>query len=157
MEIERKFLIKSIPDDILSKCEFAEIEQVYLDYGSLDTPECRIRKTTKNGKTEYFYTEKDSGDLCREEDEYEISEYSYKRLKELAISSVVEKIRYYLSLTTTLTAEIDVYGGSLNGLRVAEVEFSSVEESESFSPPEWLGEEITYDKKYKNKNLAKLI
>ena len=155
MEIERKFLIKSLPRDILSDCEFAKIEQSYLDFGEDGEPERRIRKLTKNGSSEYFYTEKGSGDLCREEEEYEISEYSYLRLKDLTISSVVEKTRYYLSLSTALTAEIDVYSGSLEGIRVAEVEFSSLEESESFTPPEWFGEEITYDKKYKNKNLAK--
>ena len=155
MEIERKFLIKSIPSDILSKCEFAEIEQGYLDFGDGREPERRIRKLTKNGYSEYFYTEKGSGDLSREEDEFEISEYSYQKLKELVISQTVEKIRYYLSLTTTLTAEIDLYGGYLDGLCVAEVEFSSLEESELFTPPEWFSEEITYDKKYKNKNLAK--
>ena len=155
MEIERKFLIKSLPSDILSECEFAEIEQSYLDFGEDGEPERRIRKLTKNGLSEYFYTEKGSGDLCREEEEYAISEYSYQKLKDATISSVVEKTRYYLSITSGLTAEIDVYGGSLEGLRVVEIEFSSLEESESFTPPEWFGEEITYDKKYKNKNLAK--
>ena len=155
MEIERKFLIKSLPRDILSDCEFAEIEQSYLDFGEDGEPERRIRRLTKNGSSEYFYTEKGNGDLCREEEEYEISEYSYQKLKDDTISSVVEKTRYYLSIASGLTAEIDVYGGSLEGLQVVEIEFSSLEESESFTPPEWFGEEITCDKKYKNKNLAK--
>ena len=153
MEIERKFLIASLPD--LSDCEFAEIEQSYIDFGENGEPECRIRKLIKNGSTEYFYTEKGNGDLCREEDEYEISAYSYEKLKELVISNTVEKKRYYFVISSNLTAEIDIYGGSLSGLTVAEVEFSSPEESESFTPPEWFGEEITYDKTYRNKNLAK--
>ena len=156
MEIERKFLIKEFPDAILKNCVRAEIEQYYLDFGSEELPEKRIRKATQNGDSEYFYTEKSSGDLCREEEEYEISEYSYKRLKELAISPTVEKTRYYLSIDGFLI-ETDVYGGALKGLIVAEIEFPSTEASESFTPPSWFGEEITYDKKYKNKNLAKLI
>lgn len=156
MEIERKFLIKELPDAILKNCDRAEIEQSYLDFGSEELPEKRIRKATQNGDSEYFYTEKSSGDLCREEEEYEISEYSYKRLKELAISPTVEKTRYYLSIDGFLI-ETDVYGGALKGLIVAEIEFPSTEVSESFTPPSWFGEEITYDKKYKNKNLAKLI
>ena len=153
MEIERKFLIASLPD--LSGCDYAEIEQSYIDFGENDTPECRIRKLTKNGASEYFYTEKGLGDLCREEEEYEISAYSYEKLKELVISNVVAKTRYYFPLSDTLLAEIDVYGGSLSGLTVAEVEFNSIKESEEFTSPEWFGEEITYDKAYRNKNLAK--
>ena len=155
MEIERKFLIKSLPSDILENCDRADIEQGYLDYGSDKLPERRIRKLVKNESTTYFYTEKTSGDLFREEEEYEISEYSYQKLKEMVISLSVEKTRYYFPITPSLTVEIDVYGGALSGLVVAEVEFPSVEESEKFTPPEWFGEEITYDKKYKNKNLAK--
>lgn len=154
MEIERKFLIRSLPEDVLNGCEYADIEQSYLDFGEGDEPERRIRKLTKNDSVEYLYTEKGTGELCREEDEYEISEYSYNRLKELVISSTIEKRRYYI-LSADLTVEVDVYGGSLKGLNVAEVEFSSVEESEDFTPLEWFGEEITYDKTYRNKNLAK--
>ena len=155
MEIERKFLIKSLPLDVLNGCEYANIEQSYLDFGEGDEPERRIRKLVKNGEAEYIYTEKGEGELCREEEEYEISEYSYKKLKELVISSTIEKRRYYI-FSAGLTVEVDLYGGSLEGLNVAEVEFSSVEESEGFTPPEWFGEEITYDKTYRNKNLAKI-
>ena len=43
MEIERKFLIKNLPENILSSCEFAEIEQEYLDFGEGEEPEKRIR------------------------------------------------------------------------------------------------------------------
>lgn len=153
MEIERKFLISRLPIG-LSECKCAHIEQGYLDFGDDDEPECRIRKLTEGDQTIYFYTEKGKGDLCREEEEYEIPEYSYKNLKELVVSSILEKTRYYLPLGD-LTAELDVYGGSLEGLMVAEVEFATIKEAESFTPPEYFGEEITYDQKYRNKNLAK--
>ena len=153
MEIERKFLINSLPDKLL-ECKSASIEQGYLDFGDEDEPERRIRKLTENGSTLYFYTEKGTGDLCREEEEYEIPEYSYENLKELVISSILEKTRYYLPLDG-LTVEIDIYGGSLEELMVAEVEFASLDEANAFVPPDFFGEEITYDKKYRNKNLAK--
>ncbi len=144
-----------MPEEILKGCESAELEQSYLDFGEGDEPERRIRKLAKNGSAEYFYTEKGKGDLFREEEEYEISEYSYERLKELTISATLIKTRYYLPLDDRLEAEIDVYGGSLSGLTVAEVEFKSLEEAQNFAAPAWFGEEITYDKSYKNKNLAK--
>ena len=153
MEIERKFLIKSLPEG-LHEADFAEIEQCYIDLGEDGEPEKRIRKITKNGESLYFYTEKGEGDLCREEEEYEIPSYSYENLRELTVSAVIQKRRYYIPLTEKLTAELDVYGGTLEGLITAEVEFERLEDSESFSAPDWFGEEITYDKKYKNKNLA---
>ncbi len=156
MEIERKFLISALPNDIINNCDRAEIEQSYLDYGLEKLPERRIRKITQNGTSEYFYTEKSSGDLFREEEEYEISQYSYQRLKELTISPTIEKTRYYLH-TDEILIEIDVYGGALSDLTVAEIEFSSPLEAQKFMPPKWFGKEITYDKKYKNKNLSKLI
>ena len=72
------------------------------------------------------------------------------------ISKEIKKIRYYLPLTDGLTAELDVYGGFLKGLVTVEVEFRSIAGSENFEVPSWFGEEITYDKQYKNKNLAKI-
>ena len=153
MEIERTFLIKSLPEGI-SSCLSAHIEQGYLGFGDGDEPERRIRKLTEGDKVSYFYTEKGKGDLCREEEEYEIPAYSYENLRELVISATLEKTRYYFPIGE-LTAELDVYGGSLEGLTVAEVEFTSLEQAESFEPPAFFGEEITYDKKYRNKNLAR--
>jgi adenylate cyclase len=36
----------------------------------------------------------------------------------------------------------------------AEVEFSNEAESNEFIPPQWLGQEVTDDKRYKNQSLA---
>ena len=153
MEIERKFLVKQLPEE-LDKYDKAEIEQCYLDFGNGDETEKRIRRLTRGDETVYFYTEKSEGGLCREEDEYEIPSYSFENLKELSISETVQKIRHYIPLGESLTAELDVYKGAHEGLITVEVEFQSLEESEAFSLPIWFGEEITGNAKYKNKNLA---
>jgi CHAD domain-containing protein len=50
--------------------------------------------------------------------------------------------------------ELDVYRGSLKGLRVVEVEFPSVEASAAFTAPAWFGAEVTTDPAYKNQALA---
>ena len=50
--------------------------------------------------------------------------------------------------------EIDKYCSRLDGLIVAEVEFETEEEANLFALPEWFGREVTYDKRFKNKNLA---
>ena len=153
MEIERKFLVKQLPEE-LDKYDKAEIEQCYLDFGNGDETEKRIRRLTRGDETVYFYTEKSNGDLCREEEEYEIPSYSFDNLKELSISETVQKTRHYIPLSESLTAELDVYKGAHEGLITVEVEFQSLEESEAFSLPIWFGEEITGNAKYKNKNLA---
>ena len=153
MEIERKFLVKQLPENI-DECDKAEIEQCYIDFGEGDEPEKRIRSLTRGDETLYFYTEKSEGDLCREEEEYEIPSYSFDNLKELSVSETVQKTRHYVPLGDSLTAELDVYKGVHEGLITVEVEFSSLEGSEKFEIPAWFGEEITGDPKYKNKNLA---
>ncbi|CBK73647.1 hypothetical protein CIY_07540 [Butyrivibrio fibrisolvens 16/4] len=36
---------------------------------------------------------------------------------------------------------------------MAEVEFPTIEEANSFVPPEWFGEDVTNDKNYHNSNM----
>ncbi len=50
--------------------------------------------------------------------------------------------------------ELDVFDGELSPLTVAEVEFPTVEEAEAFTPPDWFGREVTYDKRYSNANMT---
>ena len=53
------------------------------------------------------------------------------------------------------TIELDVFEGELAPLILAEVEFPSEEEANSFVAPEWFGEDVTYSNKYHNSNLSK--
>jgi adenylate cyclase len=50
--------------------------------------------------------------------------------------------------------ELDVYHGSLAGLVVAEVEFTSAGESMRFTAPPWFGTDVTEDEAYRNVHLA---
>jgi adenylate cyclase len=50
--------------------------------------------------------------------------------------------------------ELDVYGGALEGLLVAEIEFDSEEAAERFEAPDWLDRELTGDERYSNAALA---
>lgn len=54
-----------------------------------------------------------------------------------------------------LTAELDVFEGTLAPLILVEVEFSSEEEANSFVPPSWFGEDVTFSGKYHNSSLSK--
>ena len=39
---------------------------------------------------------------------------------------------------------------------MAEVEFPSIEEAESFAAPEWFGEDVTYDGRYHNSAMSRM-
>ena len=66
----------------------------------------------------------------------------------------IEKARYEL-FHREQRCELDIFQGRLAGLMTVEVEFTSEIRGQHFNPPDWFGEEITYDACYKNKNLAR--
>ena len=146
-EIERKFLVKELPAD-LENYPHSAIIQGYLIITDNDI-EVRIRK--KGDK--YFETVKAGSGLVRKESEKEITKEVFFDHWPLTEGKRVEKVRYEIEYGGKLI-ELDIYSGDLEGLVVAEVEFDSEEESVSFTPPEWFGEEVTHDERYKNKNLA---
>ncbi|MBO5357280.1 MAG: adenylate cyclase [Clostridia bacterium] len=142
MEIERKFLVKEIPN--LTNIEHKNIIQVYVT-----NPKFRARKMDNK----YFITQKSDGTLVREEIEWEITEQEwlsyYNKYKDVS----VEKTRYFIPLDSYV-AELDIYEGKNKGLLTVEVEFPSYEEAVRFTPPSWFGEDITEKLEYQNKNLA---
>jgi len=146
-ELERKFLVKELPAD-LENYPKNEIIQGYLIITDNDI-EVRIRK--KGDK--YFETVKAGSGLVRQESEKEITKETFFDHWPLTEGKRVEKVRYEILFNGKLI-ELDIYSGGLEGLAVAEVEFESEEESVSFEPPSWFGEEVTHDERYKNKNLA---
>jgi CYTH domain-containing protein len=89
----------------------------------------------------------------RTEVEVEIDRASFDVLWGLATDRRIEKTRYRLPAGGQ-TAELDVYAGLLEGLRVVEVEFSSREEAEAFVAPPWFGDELTGDPRWSNAALA---
>ena len=153
MEIERKFLVGSLPEG-LDEYRRADLIQTYLSLGNDGAPERRIRSVTAYGNTIFYLTEKGSGTLVREENERELGGDEYAELKRSALTAEVEKTRYYVPLGGSITAELDVFHGRLSGLMTVEVEFESVKAAESFTPPAWFGKEVTQDSRYKNKALA---
>jgi len=145
MEIEKKYLVKEVPD--LSKYRFVEIEQAYLSRN----PVLRIRK--KNDKYIFTYKLKDKSFTnlqVSKEIEEPLTEEAYYHLREKADNHVIEKTRYLIPLENGLTGEYDVFHGRLEGLHFIEVEFPDEESANSFVAPEWFGEDVTSDKHYKN-------
>ena len=52
--------------------------------------------------------------------------------------------------------ELDVFENDLAPLVLAEVEFETEEEANTFTPPEWFGEDVTFSPKYHNSNLSQI-
>ena len=146
-EIERKYLLSYLPKSVLDS-PHAEIAQGYIS-GQNDSSEIRLREMAGL----YYLTVKSHGGLIREEREIQLTSEQFTALWSLTEHRRIEKTRYFVQDEGPLI-EVDVYKTALSGLIVAEVEYTSVEQCLGFVPPEWFGEEITEDDRYKNRSLA---
>lgn len=156
MEIEKKFLIRQIPND-LSAYECKEIEQGYL----CKNPIVRIRKSNEDYiltyKSKFGLEEKKDKDTCiSNEVEVRLNQEGYEHLKQKVDNHMVMKKRYIIPLQDGLKAELDIFEGRLKGLVFAEVEFKSEEQADQFIPPEWFKEDVSSDKRYSNSYLSTL-
>ena len=143
-EIERKYLLGEQID--LKDYEWVEINQSYIGVN----PVSRIRKMGDK----YFYNQKGTGTLVREENEKEITEDTYNKIIKYKIGRTINKLRYNIPLDKGLVAEVDYYLDDCSPLVTVEVEFKSLEDADAFIKTSWFGEEITEDVRYKNDNLA---
>lgn len=146
-EIERKFLLDELPAD-LGRHRSVAIAQCYLAV----TGEVELR--LRRAEEEMTLTLKRGSGEEREETEVELSEGQFAPLWSGCGNDRLSKRRHLVPLGGGLTAEVDVYAGSLEGHAVAEVEFPSAEAADSFQPPPWFGRELTGDHRFANQSLA---
>ena len=147
MEIERKYLIKTLPDR-LKGYPREEISQAYL----CTDPVMRIRRKDED----YIFTVKSGGMMAREEFEFPLPEESYYKLLPKAEGNIIEKTRYRIPDKDGLTIELDIFHGCFEGFIMAEVEFADLNQAESYMPPSWFGEEVTMDHRFHNSRLSLL-
>jgi adenylate cyclase len=147
LEIERKFLVASLPEAI-DRHPHERIIQGYLVIGA-DGSEVRLRRKGRK----YFETVKLGRGEVRSELEIELTGAQFDTLWEATSGRRIEKTRYEIPQARRII-EVDVYHGELAGLVIAECEFASAEEGRHFVPPEWLGREVTDDPAYRNQSLA---
>lgn len=145
MEIERKYLIHSVPFD-LTIYPHHEIEQAYLN----TEPVLRIRREDDT----YYLTYKSKGLLAREEYNLPLNAEAYAHLLKKADGNILTKTRYKIPLGTHLTIELDIFHGKFDGLILAEVEFPTLEEAKQFTPPAFFGEDVTFSTEYQNSTLS---
>ena len=148
-EIERKFLIKSLPEDMSG----TTMRQGYLQ------PEkeraVRIRTVEKDGSKKGILTIKGMGSksgMSRYEFETEIPVPDADHLLSLCDQPLIEKTRFKYD-HEGLIWEIDEFHGVNDGLIIAEVELES--EDQQFNKPDFIGDEVTGQIKYYNMMLLK--
>lgn len=147
MEIERKFLIDKDAFD------YKNYPSKLLEQGYLSTnPVVRVRREDDT----YYLTYKGKGLLAREEYNLPLNEESYAHLLKKADGNIIKKRRYLIPYDK-FTIELDEFSGPFAPLLMAEVEFDSIEEANSFVAPEWFGKDVTNDSNYQNSTLSKKV
>lgn len=146
MEIERKYLVKSLPEN-LEQYEQKRISQGYI----CTNPVVRIRRSNDD----YFLTYKSRGLMAREEYEMPLTAEAYEHMLPKIDGILIDKIRYMIPLDEKYVAELDIFQGTLTPLRLVEIEFESIEEANAFVPPAWFGDDVTNSGEYHNSNLSK--
>lgn len=147
MEIERKFTIKALPENLSSyPCHL--IEQAYLN----TDPVIRVRREDDT----FYLTYKGKGLLAREEYNLPLNEQTYYHLLEKADGVIISKKRYVIPIEdTSLCVELDIFEKPFAPLIIAEVEFPDKETAEAFVPLDWFSQDVTNDPAYHNSNLSR--
>lgn len=147
LEIERKFLVHKRMDwkRLASSC--SHIQQGY--FAAVNTVRVRIRDDkgylTIKGPSH-------NGGLSRYEFEKEITLQEAQQLMLLCESGVIDKHRYLVPYAGH-TFEVDEFHGDNDGLVMAEVELKS--ENEPFESPDFIGKEVTGDRRFYNSHMRK--
>jgi adenylate cyclase len=147
IEIERKFLLKG--DGWRGLGQPTLMRQGYLVADPVRTVRVRIE-----GERAVITIKSKSTGASRGEWEYEIPVPDAAELLErLCEQPLVEKVRHRIAHAGH-TWEVDEFQGENAGLLVAEIELGS--EDEAFEKPDWIGQEVTGDKRYYNSSLIRL-
>lgn len=144
IEIERKFLVAD--RHVLDGSTGTRYTQGYL---SVD-PERTVR-VRRAGERAFLTVKGRTHGALRAEFEYEIPVADAEPLLAICAGAVIDKVRHRIE-QDGLVWEIDVFGGTNDGLVVAEVELPS--EDSPLEPPAWIGAEVTEDPRYYNANLV---
>ena len=136
MEIERKYLVTSLPD-ALEQYSYHRIEQGYL----CTEPVVRIRRQDDD----YFLTYKSKGLMVREEYNLALTREAYLHLREKTDGNVISKKRILIPLTEELTIELDIFDPPFAPLMMAAVDFPTEAMALSFEPPSGFGRDVTFE------------
>lgn len=145
-EIERKFLVRG--DGWRALAKGTPLRQGYLNSEKERTVRVRVA-----GDKAFLTVKGVTVGATRPEYEYEIPlADAHAMLDRLAERPLIEKTRYAIPVSGLLW-EVDEFHGANAGLVIAELELT--DEAQSFTKPDWVGEEVTDDPRYFNVNLIR--
>ncbi|MBR5594522.1 MAG: CYTH domain-containing protein [Bacteroidaceae bacterium] len=148
LEIERKFIV--INDSYKALAYRSDrIAQGYLCREGGNSARVRVR-----GDKGYITIKGPSldGGLSRYEWEREIPASEALELLKICHGAIIDKIRYLVRCGEHIF-EVDEFFGDNEGLVIAEVELNHPDEQ--FEKPDFIGEEVTGDKRYYNSRLTR--
>ncbi|PKM21843.1 MAG: adenylate cyclase [Gammaproteobacteria bacterium HGW-Gammaproteobacteria-14] len=143
-EIERKFLVRN--SSFLTALSGQVLRQGYLSHSTQATVRVRIA-----GDQGFLTIKGQNNGISRAEFEYPIPLDDAEALLALCQSRRIDKTRYRIPVDQHLW-EVDVFAGDNAGLIVAEIELG--DETETFTRPDWLGNEVSDDPRYFNSQLS---
>lgn len=155
IEIERRFLVRD-PRAMLTAgmTRWQRISQGY--FGRVEGLRVRVRILTEGaGKSRAVLTLKGpKRGLSRVEYEYPLApDRAQHVLDRLPSSQIISKIRYEIHHEDGLLWLVDRFLGRNTGLVLAEVELA--DPNQPVALPSWVGEEVTFDRRYGNSSLAR--
>lgn len=146
-EIERKFIVTNSGFKTARVGVIRDITQFYLQV----SPSCLIR--CRKADDLFTMTMKNDALYVREEIEFPIPEEAWHRLLNETPTKPIQKRRYEVRWDGRWWM-VDVFKGSHKGLVLAEVELTKDQKITKL--PSWVGEEVTFDPRYYNQNIASL-
>lgn len=147
LEIERKFLVTGPFKD--KAYDATRIQQGYIASGRGRTVRVRVR-----GEKGYLTIKgpSDRAGLARFEWEKEITVEDAHKLMRICEPGIIDKTRYLVkSPDGRHVWEVDEFYGENEGLVMAEIELD--DENESFLKPDFIGREVTGDRRFYNSHL----
>ncbi len=147
VEIERKYLIKN------DSWREHVIEDQHITQGYIKSEEATVRiRCYKDDRSAEITVKGKRDGISRLEFEYAIPYADAREMqKKLCQKRLVEKTRHLIEYRGMLW-ELDEFHGDNDGLFVAEIELT--DEKQSFDLPKWIGEEVSFENRYRNSRLC---
>ncbi|KXU31804.1 adenylate cyclase [Sphingobium sp. 22B] len=146
VEIERKFLVVS--DEWRAMADAGrDLRQGYVAHDGHAS--VRVRLSADGA---WLTVKSARAGLVRDEFEYAIPAADAEdMLDRLCVDTLIRKTRYRVPHDGKVW-EVDVFAGAAEGLVLAEVEMRSIDER--FDLPDWVGDEVTSDPRFRNSAIA---
>jgi adenylate cyclase len=144
LEIERKFLVKYLPENLGNGVVFIQ--------GYISRERNRVVRVRVEGNEAFLTIKGQKEGIIRNEYQYSIPIVdAIEILDNICLKYIIKKTRYSIEYKGNIWV-IDVFNAENEGLVVAEIELYN--EVQEFELPPWIGQEVTDDLQYYNTVLS---